>query len=72
MISGQCVCNVSERSLHITSESLHNACCSPTGEEFVAFRARGEKETFTGVSGVLGKAIGRYSARPHMGGGPLV
>ncbi len=36
------------------------------------FRARGEEETFTRVSGVLGKAVGRYSAASHMGGGPLV
>lgn len=43
---------LSERSLRVTSESLQNArVCS--------FRAQGEEETFTGVSGVLGKAVGR-------------
>ncbi len=36
------------------------------------FREQGEEETFTRVSGVLGKAVGGYSAASHMGGGPLV
>lgn len=36
------------------------------------FRAQGEEETFTGVRGVLGKAVSRYAASSHMGGGPLV
>lgn len=30
------MCNVSERSLHITSETLHHACSSAAGEECVA------------------------------------
>lgn len=48
---------------------MHEA---PSRGGVCCFRARGEEETFTGVSGVLGKAVGRYSAASHMGGGPLV
>lgn len=47
MTSAEWVCNVSERSLHFTSESLLQACSSPVEEQF---RARGEKETFTRIS----------------------
>lgn len=66
-LKGGGVCAMFERSLHFTSESLHHA-------RVHGVRAQGEEETFTGVSGVLGKAESgkRKSAASHMGGGPLV
>lgn len=72
MTSGEWVCNVSERKVFVSPLNHFIMHVAPQQGTVCCFRARGEKETFTRVSGVLGKAVGRYSAASHMGGGPLV